>query len=401
MDTMSTATVREDQRFRQLLQEERSRPVQRNLFTGEPEPSPFNVPDDFPPDESVIDDGISVVKTDDMAQLIVSGFGLYLGKKSERLVVRKDKNVVYQFPFFRIQEVVVASRGISISADLLEELCVRGIRVNLWGGAGKPYAVISSPYLNATIQTRRDQLTALTDTRGFEFARAIVEGKVRNQEKLVRYFGKYLKTADLERFRRVEDLAASLRESWKKARAIEGESVETRRGVLMGIEGAAGRLYWEAVGEIIAGKTEFMGREHRGTTDTVNAMLNYGYGILYGHVWGAVLNAGLEPFAGFLHVDRSGKPSLVLDLVEEFRQPVVDRAVLSAVNLGMNACMENGLLDRESRELVASRVLERLVSPERHQGKEYQVRSIVQMQARKLAAFLRGGAAYRSFRFKW
>lgn len=177
--------------------------MQRNLFTGEPEPSPFNVPDDFPADESVIDDGISVVKTDDMAQLIVSGFGLYLGKKSERLVVRKDKNVVYQFPFFRIQEVVVASRGISISADLLEELCVRGIRVNLWGGAGKPYAVISSPYLNATIQTRRDQLTALTDTRGFEFARAIVEGKVRNQEKLVRYFGKYLKTADIERFRRV------------------------------------------------------------------------------------------------------------------------------------------------------------------------------------------------------
>ncbi|MBI4483225.1 MAG: CRISPR-associated endonuclease Cas1 [Acidobacteria bacterium] len=63
------------------------------------------------------------------------------------------------------------------------------------------------------------------------------------------------------------------------------------------------------------------------------------------HVWGAVLNAGLEPFAGFLHVDRPGKPSLVLDLVEEFRQPVVDRVVLSHVNLGSAIRIENGMLE--------------------------------------------------------
>ena len=83
----------------------------------------------------------------------------------------------------------------------MEELCVRGIRINFWGGAGKPYALVSSPYLNATIQTRRDQLMAFNDNRGFEFSRAVVEGKVRNQEKLVRYFGKYLKKADLEPLR--------------------------------------------------------------------------------------------------------------------------------------------------------------------------------------------------------
>jgi hypothetical protein len=78
----------------------------------------------------------------------------------------------------------------------------------------------------------------------------------------------------------------------------------------------------------------FAGRSHQGATDAVNAALNYGYGILTAHVWGAVMNAGLEPFAGFLHVDRSGKPSLVLDLMEEFRQPVVDRPILSWLNKG-------------------------------------------------------------------
>ena len=81
------------------------------------------MPDKLPDDETVLDEGISLVKTADMAQLIVSGVGLYRGKKSERLVVRKDKTIVYQFPFFRIQEVVIGSKGISISSDLMEELC--------------------------------------------------------------------------------------------------------------------------------------------------------------------------------------------------------------------------------------------------------------------------------------
>lgn len=83
---------------------------------------------------------------------------------------------------------------------------------------------------------------------------------------------------------------------------------------------------------LLADHVSFEGREHRGATDQVNAALNYGYGILYAQVWGAIMNAGLEPFAGFLHVDRPGKPSLVLDLIEEFRQPLVDRPVIAAFN---------------------------------------------------------------------
>src|SRR6266446_7143301 len=151
-----SVTVIRDGRFREFIEAERTTPVQRNLFTGEPETVRVDVTDVYPDDETILDEGISIVKTEDMAQLIVSGYGLYLGKKSERLVVRKDKGVLYQFPFFRIQEVVIASKGISLSSDLLEELCVRGIRLNFWGTTGKPCALITSPHLNATIQTRRD-----------------------------------------------------------------------------------------------------------------------------------------------------------------------------------------------------------------------------------------------------
>src|SRR5581483_10605339 len=111
--------------------------------------------------------------------------------------------------------------------------------------------------------------------------------------------------------------------------------------------------------------------------------------------------AGLEPFAGFLHVDRPGKPSLVLDLVEEFRQPVVDRAVIAHLNLGEEIKLSQGMLETETRKLLVSRILERLQSTELYQGKRYQVRSIIQMQARRLASSLRGDAIYKAFAFKW
>src|SRR5262245_30485067 len=98
---MSKATATADTAVQKLFETERNRPVQRNLFTGEPEALGIEPPEQVPENETVVDEGISLVKTEDMAQLIVSGFGLYLGKKSERLVVRKDKTIVYQFPFLR------------------------------------------------------------------------------------------------------------------------------------------------------------------------------------------------------------------------------------------------------------------------------------------------------------
>ena len=376
-------------------------PAQFNLFSGEAEPLPVEVPDPGAAQELRIDDGITLVKSDDTSQLIISGYGLYLGKKSERMIVRKGKNVVYQFPFFRIHEVVVASRGVSISTDLLEELCTRGVRLSLLDSTGKPYALLTSPMLSATVQARREQILAFSDARGLAFARAIVTGKLKNQERLLRYFGKYMKQADPERFAEVARIAQALRGQAAKAKHVAGAHIDAARQTLMGIEGSAGRQYWDGVKLILAGRGEFMGRAHRGATDGVNALLNYGYGILYSQVWGAVVNAGLEPFAGFLHVDRPGKPSLVLDLTEEFRQPVVDRAVIAHVNLGEPIRMQEGFLELDTRRAIGEKVMARLMATETYNGKHYQVRSIIQMQARRLAGFLRGEGEYRAFGFKW
>ena len=376
-------------------------PVQYDLFTGEAIPVPIVVDPTYEFEELWVDKDVTLVQSHDTSQLVVSGFGAFLSKKSERLVIRQGKKTVYEFPLFRIQEVVIASKGVSISSDLVLELCQRGIRLSFMASNGRPYAMLTSPLLGATVSTRRQQILAFDDERGAMFARWVVMGKLQNQERLLKYFGKYLKQIDPQRFERIQEIVTSLKALYKKAQSIHAQHVDEARPLLMGLEGTAGRLYWDGVKEILKERVAFMGRVHQGAEDRVNAMLNYGYGILYAVVWGAVVNAGLEPFAGFLHVDRPGKPSLVLDLVEEFRQPVVDRAVIASINRGEEIRMENGFLDSEARRLVGQRVVERLEASESVRGKRYRIRSIIQMQARSVAAFLRGEGTYKPFTFKW
>jgi hypothetical protein len=108
-----------------------------------------------------------------------------------------------------------------------------------------------------------------------------------------------------------------------------------------------------------------------------------------------VLNAGFEPFAGFLHVDRPGKPSLILGMVEEFRQPVVDRTVIAYVNLGTSIGMRDGLLDADTRKVTGDKIVERLVATEPYQGKQYQIRSIIRCRRDGWLRFCGGRASTR------
>ncbi|MFQ5802025.1 MAG: CRISPR-associated endonuclease Cas1 [Candidatus Methylomirabilales bacterium] len=320
---------------------------------------------------------------------------------SDTRSIPKQGPVLTEVPFFRISEIVVASSGVSISTDLIEECCTRGIRISFLTLGGQPYAMLSSPMLTATVITRREQLAAYHDERGLELARAVIRGKLNNQANLLKYFAKYLRASEADTLPQVEAAIRSMEGARRDAERVPGRTIDEARPSFLAIEGRAGKTYWQTVKLLLENRVPFEGREHRGATDQVNAALNYGYGILYAQVWGAIMNAGLEPFAGFLHVDRPGKPSLVLDLIEEFRQPLVDRPVIAAFNKGTQLTMRNGLLDEASRRLVADSVLERLDSEVPFRGKRYRLRSIIQMQARAVASFVRREGSYRSYSWKW
>lgn len=333
--------------------------------------------------------------------LVIDNYGSFIGKKSERLVIKEKGKVVKEVPFFDLSQITVTSRGISLSIDAIKMCMEYGVQINFLSNTGQPFAKISSPQLTATVQTRRQQMMAYMDHRGVFLARAFVLGKIRNQINTLKYFSKHRKVARRKAYEKTMLAVSKMEKLLLELDNYQGSAIDELRGQFLSVEGRASSLYWGQVAFILQDKIEFPGREHKGTVDPVNAMLNYGYGILYSQVWSAIILAGLEPFAGFMHVDRPGKPSLVLDLIEEFRQPVVDRAIIAMLSKGYNVEMEEERLSLKTRRDLADKVLKRLETTERYDRKKYKLSTIIQKQARNLATYVRGESKYRPFVGGW
>lgn len=113
--------------------------------------------------------------------------------------------------------------------------------------------------------------------------------------------------------------ALSLIDASREKLTINGEPLEESRNHIMGLEGTAGRAYFQCLTKLMPEKYRFNGRSRRPAKDPFNAVLNYCYGILYSRVEKACILSGLDPYVGFLHTDNYNKKSLVFDLIEPFR----------------------------------------------------------------------------------
>jgi CRISPR-associated protein Cas1 len=111
----------------------------------------------------------------------------------------------------------------------------------------------------------------------------------------------------------------------------------------------------------------------------------------------------LDSFAGFIHADRPGKPSLALDMMEEFRSVAVDRLVIGLVNRRYNVEMtEHGRLEDDVRRSFAGKMKEHLQATVRYDGARFPIALVIQKQARRLAAYLRGETeAYLPYKAEW
>ena len=254
-----------------------------------------------------------------MKHVVVCEFGSSLGVTSERMTVKNKGELIAEYPLARLHTVTVAKPGVSISSNLVLECSQRGIRLFFLNGRGECTAVLSGLRSHGVGLTRRHQILFLEDAeRSSELAMRVTYGKIRNQRATLCYFAK---SEGARRQGTALPLLAAA-EALKKAadNAVEcAKSGGDVRDTLLGIEGSAASLYWKAWIDSGLLPESFTGRTGRGGEDSANTALNYGYGVLSSFVWNAVLVAGLEPYLGFNHVQRPGKPSLVLDLMEEYR----------------------------------------------------------------------------------
>lgn len=341
--------------------------------------------------------------------LIADAFGSHVGKYSGRLKVTKGKEVLAQAPLIHLETLTISNRGVSISADAIRACTDRGIPIHFVGGSGTPFAALYSSGLIGTVVTRRTQLEAYHDARSLYLSAGLIEGKLENQAAFLRYAAKYRKEVQAEVFDTLRQLDIDIQEhlgeidTWLQVNLHDNLAIRDCRFELMSIEGRAAKQYWAGIGLLVPDYLDWPGRRTRGATDVLNSALNYGYGILYGEVQRALVLAGLDPFAGFVHADRPGKESLVLDLMEVFRAPVVDRPVIGLLNRGTQLEQDDrGYFVDKSRRTLAEKVIDRLDTAERYSGKRFTLRTIIQQQARAIAMYLRHEREeFRPYIAKW
>lgn len=332
--------------------------------------------------------------------LYIKSFGSFLGATGNRFKVRVKEAEGAEIVSDDVGEIVFCGQGLSISTKAVRLAFKRRIPIFFADYLGRPYSMLMPMIATGTVKTRREQYLAMGDPRGFKVAKGFVVGKIKNQARLIRLKSKDVAGRDPLKAERLRGLAEGIERLAYEASLVEGGGPGGGPiGLLRVLEAKAAReFYWRGFALLTPEEFPFPGRVHRGARDPVNCLLNYGYGFLMTRVATAVVLAGLDPYAGFLHVDRPGRPSAVLDLMEEFRQPVVDVAVLRLLGLRKLKADEvfeagrgfEGRLSGRAIEVLLEVLKERVERRVYVGGRKISLGDAMLHQARMVAMFLRG-----------
>ena len=329
-----------------------------------------------------------------MKHLVLSEYGTSLGLTEERCVVKQRGEVIAEYPLSRLYTITIAKEGVSISSNCIQECALRGIRLFFLNRIGECTAALSGIRSHGVGETRRNQVLFLENgIASADLAIRVIYGKIRNQRATLCYLEKSSPSLAHHFMPTIEALASAA-----KSLANEAPLKSDIRPSILGIEGAAAHLYWDAWVSANIFPSNFRGRSGRGAGDVVNAALNYGYGVLSGRIWNALLIAGLEPYLGFYHTIRPGKPSLVLDLMEEYRPWCVDRIILK--NRTLFSTTMNGLTSELKKRIIEG-VESCFATHYTYHGRKLSLDSILQRQVYRLCGLFAHQKKYKPYLFKW
>lgn len=333
-----------------------------------------------------------------MRYLIISNYGTRLGVSGALLTVHENTNLIREIPLSRLRTVCITKNGVSLSSSLIKECAARGIRIFFLDWRGVSIACVSGEYQRATVTIRKNQFKFIdSDAEVRNVVKEIVITKVRNQRATLLYFNKVVDPA-IEKRKIIEHAVELIDSNLILLKNQNLMTINDWKNYLFGCEGLCAKLYWNCLKDASLFPSDFRNREGRGSIDITNQCLNYGYAILSSFVWSSIDNAGLELYAGLYHVDRPGKPSLVLDLMEEYRAWVVDRIVIKL----RHKLEKMEQIDATIKKQISNEILKTVSNKYSYYNKKIRLDNIIQRQVYKLMAVINGNETnYKGYKFKW
>ncbi|WP_298360356.1 CRISPR-associated endonuclease Cas1 [Runella sp.] len=291
-------------------------------------------------------------------QLHVNTHGTYIHVKDELFEIRRknDKGEIEkkQYSANKVTHILLTT-GTSLSTDAVKLAMKFNVDIVFTEQDGSPIGRVWHSKLGSTTKIRKSQLEASLNATGVKWTKEWLMAKLDNQLNFIKDLKKHRpQHADFlnDKISRIEALSVSIN-------TLEAQKVTEIADTLRGLEGTAGRLYFETLNYVLPSEYQFKGRSMRPAQDAFNAFLNYAYGILYSKIEKTLIVAGVDPYVGFLHRDDYNQLSMVYDFIEPYRT-YADEVVFrlfsgKKVNKSHSDALANGLsLNAEGKALLVT-----------------------------------------------
>ena len=328
-------------------------------------------------------------------KLIIEGYNKSIHKKDNQIVIHEKDEIIDSIRASKIDDITIIGKGhVTFDAlDLMAEYNIKLISVNTRGEL--TYTLESPDWKNVYLKKQQYKLSE--NKIGLLIGRELIKSKIKNQKGTLKTLNKN------KRLNWVSNVRLKMDEYVKQLDNLNLNENNVKMQI-MGIEGKASNDYWNCVKHFIPKDIGFDFRTKK-PTDLLNSMLNYGYAILASEITKSILLNGLDPYCGLLHYDMDRRTSLTFDLIEPFRQQIVDKTVISLINRKQvkieDMDKRNNLIKLNARKLIVSKILDKMYSTVTYNGNSMSYAKIIELQTKSLVKTLSDGEEFKGFYLTW
>ena len=329
--------------------------------------------------------------------LLLKTHGFFISKKEDRFYIELEKDgkvVKSEISANKIERIILSNNG-TITTGAISLAIENNIPI-IFLKRDEPTAMIWHCRIGKTAKTRRNQLKFSESIEGIRFASNWIKRKMENQISYLKDLKKnHNHKGDFDSL--INSIKNCMDELTNYTDNIDDKlSHREIKDTIIGIEGIASKYYFEGINYALPKNYKFKERSRRPAKDRFNALLNYGYGMLYPMVEKCLIIAGLDPYIGFIHADNYNKTTLVYDVIEMYRVHI-DRGVVNFINSKKVKdnhfdTLENGIsLSDDGKGEFAPYIKDNVFEKEFYfKNKKYVLPDFIQKECYEIAKSIRG-----------
>ena len=330
-------------------------------------------------------------------KLVIDGYNKSIHKKDNQIVIHERDEILDSIKASTINDITVIGKGY-VTFDALNLMAENNIKLIAINPRGQLTYTLESPdWRNVMLKKKQYKLSE--NSLGLKISRELIISKMKNQKATLTTLNKNKQLKRVFNHRlKIDECIGQLSQL-----DLKGKNNDLRMKI-MGLEGKASNEYWAGVKHFIPSEIGFESRTKK-PTDLMNSMLNYAYAILASEITKSILLEGLDPYCGFLHFDMNGRTSLTFDLIEPFRQQIVDKSVISLINrkqVGINDLdRRNNTIKLEARKVIIEKILAKIYSTITYNDETVSYYDLIRKQSKDLTNVLLDGGKFKGFYLRW